>query len=335
MTGGILMAMLLAAKAETADPSVGVLVVIADQQLQTVPDYSPEPQKLTSYWLEAKPTNRAAAVAVPGLVLPVGRRFLRFGIERSCSEMGDLAKRHPDTHDCRESLVEWPVETWAQPTSMPPWRGDEGGPCRFNRLFVTFASPAVISLQEYRGASESCEPRGYSWSERGLVRRVGDLAEVALDWFLGDSGTKAYEAAAEGPFPGEHEQPCLADPGAYSAWYIRRERDRWIPLLKQQAGSTICIMEAPLEVDLPPVVIGFADPPLRWAAVKKLFPDATEAYGSPHGSGGYMVVSRRKNVVVSRWNGEVVSSLPAGFVVSVQWASGSEIESWRTILARR
>jgi hypothetical protein len=334
MTGGILMAMLLVAKAETADPGVGVVVVIADRQLRTSPAYSAEPQKLTSYWLETRPTNPADAVAIPGLVLPVGRRFLRFGIERSCSKMVDLDKRHR-MRDCRESLVEWPMETWAQPASMPPWRGDEDGPCRFNRLFVTFASPAVISLQEYRGASESCEPRGYSWSERGVVRRVGDLAEVSLDWFLGDSGTKAYEAAAEGPFLGEHEQPCLADPGASSAWYIRRDRGRWVPVLKQQAGSAICIIEAPLRVDLPPVVIGFADPPLRWAAVKKLFPDATEAYGSPHGSGGYMVVSRPKNVVVSRWNGEVVSSLPAGFVVSVQWASGSEVESWRTTLARK
>lgn len=338
MAVGILVAMLLAASGETVDPPIGVLVVVADRQFPAGLDYSPEPQKLTSYWLEVTPSHPSNPVAIPGLVVPVGgSRFLRFTIQRRCQEMADVAKKHPtmDTHDCQESLVEWPIEALARPASAQPWRGDEDGPCRFNQLFVTFASPAVISLEEHRGASESCEPRGYSWSERGVVRRLGDLAEVSLTWFLGDLGSKAYATAAAGPFLGDNEQPCLADPGDDSAWYIRRERSTWIPILKQQRGSASCIIDAPIKVDLPPVVIGFADPLLRWPAVTKLFPDASEAYGSPHGSGGFMVVSRPKNVIVSHWNGETVCSLPAGHIVSVQWAMGNAIDSWRATLTRK
>ncbi len=335
MSGAILLSMLLAARVEAADPAVGVLVVVADQPLHGDVAYPPLPQTLTSYWLEATPAHPAEAVAVPGLVIPFGGRFLRFGIQRDCIEMADAAKTYPamDTHDCRESLVEWPMEAKAPQPSAHPWRGEDS-PCRFNQLFVTFASPAVISLEEYRGQSESCEPRGYHWSERGVVRRVGDLAEVSLAWFLGDLGAKAYETAAKGPFLGDDERPCEAAPGNDSGWYIGRERSKWIPVLKQQGPTAVCIMEAPIKVDLPPVVIGFADPLLRWPAVKKLFPDATQAHASPQGSGGYMVVSRRKNVVVSRWNGEVVCSLPAGHIVSVQWALGSAVDSWRKALTR-
>ena len=329
---------LSAGAAVPSEPSAtGVLVAVADRQMG-LDVYGAEPQKITSYWVDTSASPTAKPAEIAGLVIPTRGGFRRFIVRRKCTPIPDLQPHFQgmDTQNCDDTLVERPLASAAIRPTAPRRKDDVDPPCAFDKVVVTFASPAVISLEAHSGNSEACEPRGYHWSERAWVRRLDDPAMVSFSSLLGRAARDAYAEAGSAAFRSwrswqEREDACSPPvPEEDTGWCIRRIKGRWTPVLKQQLGLAFCEMDAPIRGALPPRVVGFREPTRPWSVTRKLFPKATGVHVSPDGQ--WLVVTMPNRIVVASAKGDTVASLPSGAVVLVQWALNRHVAEWRKAL---
>jgi|JI10StandDraft_1071094.scaffolds.fasta_scaffold293553_2 hypothetical protein len=302
-----------------------------------------------SYWIAVHPEQRARPVRLLGLIVPTGRTFRRFAISKECMVLSrDGREAQPpkradrDTpaqdQECTESLIEW-IPGSKAPTYMSEPSSDV--PCSYRRLDITFASPAVISLKSHSGRSEECEPRGFHWYEYASVRRHLQPSPILLSDFLGQKGREAYERAAvearrawrrDFEIDDDSDSSCQASGEEDSGWYVSRRDGRWAAELKQQNGDGSCIMEAPIDAQLPPSLLGFREPAVPWELVRARYPDAEDAHVAPGGK--HWLIVGRNGLLLTTPDAFEIARLPTGAVIQVQWASGRNVAIWQTALGR-
>lgn len=275
-----------------------------------------------------------------GLVVPTRDAFRRFLVRRLCSN--EPYRGAGLAESCLESLAEWKPGL-PSPASLPRVSDPGSWPCVYEQLFVTFASPKFISTLEYSGQSEDCEPRGFRWHETGSVRRHGGTGSVSFSELLGEKAERAYAEAAfrakrvwrsQQPASGFEDSGIDCDPEdeADDGWYVDRYDQLWRAMFKQQPGNAECIMQAPIEIRLPSAFIGFGEPIVPWAAVRRKYPTATDAHVSPDGR--YWVVITPERTALVTPEGVEVARFPDGNIVQVQWALGRNVAVWQEALAK-
>lgn len=335
----LIAAAILATQAAPADGAMGLLVGIGHRAAafyQGSPSYPASPQRLETCWIELAKGRSAEAFCQPGLVVPIGSRFVRYVMQRQTEK----ADSPPGRSWWRDALVPWP---WSEPEpasrSWVPQQGGEEVPCGYSVQEVLFASPHVVSMRETGGASEVCESAGWSGVTRGWVRAFDSEEPLPMSSVAGRGAAKAYARAAraaherwrkemEVEFPGEEPPPCDCDPDADSRWIIVRDRTRWVAVVQQQTGRSYCHMAAAVDLELPSAVVGFREHPPSWADVVARHPGAASAHQAPDGS--TLVVEMEDYVLVDRGSEQL--HLPGGPIVMVQWATGKYVERWRDAL---
>ena len=144
--------------AEAAQPTLGLLLGVADEV--GVGDYR-GPQQLTTSWIVVSSAGARPPVTMPGLVVPRDEGFVRVAVRRQCERMEtDNHHAGPNPENCEDWILTSALSTTPKPQA-PPSTAEPAElevPCAYTRRYVTFASPALLSVVARSRRSETCEP---------------------------------------------------------------------------------------------------------------------------------------------------------------------------------
>jgi hypothetical protein len=310
---------------------VGLLIGLSQES-----EYDSMPVRLTTHWITV--TGGAARVVqtMPGLVAPRATGFWRAAITRFCDppdpdDPDDLGRVH-----CSDSLWTAPASQ-ATPAPVGGWLE----PCTTEYLEVRFASPSYLSLSSRLWQSD-CIARGFSDTYTSWVS-TWESEEPVTFASLGAGAGEAYREAAGRALnvgtawdqPQPQDSTCHAEPLEQTGWRIERDSSAWRGVVFQQQGSELCILEAPVTWPMPAAVVGYADPPVPWAAVRRREPDARQAFVAPGGALVFVVTPAGNSLhgLSGPQAGHRLLEIPAGKVVMVQWATGRSVARWAGMLS--
>lgn len=323
----------------TCAGSIGLLLGVADHGDLELGSESPCPQRLHTYWIKWDRGRAVLSGDFADIVVPrEGAGFSRVGISRTC---GPLETGKEDLR-CDDSLSVTPLD------GAPPAAG--GGrkcghtldPCAYGRVALTFVSPSHLALLERRGSSETCEPRGWHWTDARRVRKLDGREPLGFG-SLGPLAGAAYARAAEravSTLTNETraaDDPCRADPSHDVGWGIRRARTEWKASLFQQSGLASCQAEGDIDWHLDAGLLGYREPRVEWARVLMGHPKAEQAFSSPGGELLLLVSPGSIELVRAdeRRDERPLLVLPREEVVMVQWATGRGVRTWSRALDSR
>lgn len=209
--------------------------------------------------------------------------------------------------------------------------------CSRNTRRITFASPAVLSVEVRAASTEFCNPAKYSTSGWNVVTRLGSSERIMLRPLL-DSATLA---PLEAPF--SDEEGCgyqAEDPGAQvdSAWSIRRYQGAWVASLWVD-GPIVCRGGQDFEGGpvLPSSFTGTSPLPMSWSDLLQQLPNVLDAAVSP--SGRFVLAHRADSIMIVRMNdgrvGEPALRLQVGYyeeLSMIRWATARETREWTATL---
>jgi hypothetical protein len=321
-------AFLLGASPAAAQPS-GVLLGVAVGD----PDRA-NLQVLRTYWIVGDARGAEVKAILPGLLVPRADGFVRIGVVRSCEPFPDedlnegLGGPHKGDVRCTDAY-------WVAPGTASPPPSDRAGegddvPCSYQSRTIRFASPIAVASRFYDGNSESCEPRGWHWSEAALVHAVGGREPIDAADVLGPRAAAAFADAARRAEVTLNEEgfdtddtSCHPDPANLLAWTIERRLGGWEPRLFQQIGQGWCTLEAPLRLPLPRRWAGRA---ASLAAARRAGVD--DVVSAPGGS--WSLTFKRAGLSFLRPNPAAAPdrAAPGLEVVMAEWATGPHVARW-------
>ena len=138
-------------------------------------------------------------------------------------------------------------------------------------------------------------------------------------------------------FPEMKLSGCESISGAGQPWVVVRKRGQWMLTLTGVWNHGECYdydsPDVKTSVHAPVSLVGFDELPLPWSGVKKLFPDATDSFGSP--TSDLLVVLTRGELFVCEQAGRGFRKPVARFplhegekAVMAQWALGESVIHW-------
>jgi hypothetical protein len=285
-----------------------------------------QPQLLRTYWIVGNARGAELKAVLPALLVPQEDRFLRAAIRRSCG-------RDPD-HGysfCRDDY--WTGPAPEGPPAPPSAEAfDEDGPCAYETLRIHFLSAVAVALWRHAGNSETCEPRGYQWSESTWLQPVTGVAQIRLSEVAGEAAVQACAAAAshaEAELAKEIDATCEADRTADERWTILRRAGAWHPQLAQENGPGWCYLSAEIAASLPTSFTGPDRLAFPWDELAAAIPGLRDAVSSPDGSWTVALTGSELIFVPDTPRARrVITTVQSLRVVMAQWAVGQQVARW-------
>ncbi|NBC18327.1 MAG: hypothetical protein GVY18_13535 [Bacteroidetes bacterium] len=266
--------------------------------------------------------------ATSGLLIPRPDEFWRVGVKRSIY------------NDWVEDFA------WAAPQgTLPRWSGIQpynGEYCEGHRVQdVLYAGPAYLALEQ-RSAGY-CEGAAHPWLFNTLaVVPIDSVTHTGLtiDQVLGEpaqatlkQATTDYLARLRDP----KRRAQLSSETDPANWALRHQQGRWRVVGRLDGvdeSAQEVMVDLPLQVALPPSLLGRPMPSLSWSAIQEAVPDAVDAVIAPDES--WVVVLHPQRLTVHRIEDDGVG--PARLerrlsaraaVVMDRWATGERLTRWQ------
>jgi hypothetical protein len=210
--------------------------------------------------------------------------------------------------------------------------------CSIYSRRITFASPAVLSIEKRNMGTEFCSLAKYSTSGENVVTAFTSDTRVALRPLL----SKDVSARLERLF--SDSTGCAdpaEDPGRRvdSTWAIRRRQGAWVARIWMD-GPVVCRGGQETEGGeplLPHSFTGDSPLPMTWSELVRQIPNATDAISSP--SADYILVQRADSLMLFRSTdrqlGSPLLSVHIGYyeeLAMVRWATPDEARRWNATL---
>jgi hypothetical protein len=333
MTRLLLLALgMLAAPSGLTAQELGLLLGLA-----TRGNHHESSDRLSTTWLPLRGDSAGTPHRLFGLVVPTRSGFRRVWLDRSCKVR---SRSDPETIHCADAIRTQPASR-----TLPRVRAASAeNACTTDRIIISFAAPEVLSLERY-GWRSDCYNRGFSDEHDSMVRRHESPAALHISGLHARAGdaylTAARVAKNHGGevVPSQDNDVCGADTTDDTTWQIVRERDRWIAQLNQQQGSELCSLQATIPWELPPNIVGYAEPRADWDVVKRALPDVESVFMAPGGARAVIVLPKAITVYslvkgrpMRRLYSVARADYPETDVVMVQWAIGSSVGHWSRVL---
>ena len=205
--------------------------------------------------------------------------------------------------------------------------------CVIDSRRITYASPALLSIEARTYDTEFCNPARYSTSGRNIVREFASQTRVPLRPLLSKEVSAKWEevfAESDGSgFPAESPGGLLD-----SSWAIRRQRGAWAAYVWMEGSIASRGGQEPEEGDvLPHSFTGDAPLPISWDELVRQVPNSSDAVASP--SGDYILVQKADSLLLFRpRNGQLGPpslSVHVGYgddLTMVRWATPRETRRW-------
>lgn len=294
------------------------------------------PARLATEWITYSRGTARKARTLAGLVIPRPSGFWRVAIVRGCAVPDAADPDDLDRVHCYDSL-------WTAPITQPVPPVIEGWvqPCTTEYYDLHFASPSSIALSSRLWESD-CAARSFSDTYRAWVRTYESERPVKFA-SLGAGASEAYQDAVRRALnvgtaldePEPQGPTCEAQPLEQHGWRIERDSAQWRAVAFQQQGSELCQLQQAVDWPLPAAVIGYPEPPVDWAVVSRIEPDARQAFTAPGGALLLVVAPDgiRLYAMDAAQQGTRLLALPARTVVMAQWAMGRSVARWTRTLA--
>jgi hypothetical protein len=312
-----------------AGQSAGVLIGLAERgEDHGLPD------RLRTLWITVR-GQTARARSLEALRVPSSNGFRTAWIDRRCTRPGD-------DQACEDTLRVQPSGA-GRPR---PRRASAEHACTLDRITLGFASPSVVSLETY-GWRSDCWHRSFSDLSAAYTRPWTRDTAIAFGT-LGPGAAAALERASDSALnhgapvdpPARQDKDCRAD-ASEKDWHIVRRVDRWAATFFQQGASELCQLLAPIEWALPRAVIGFIEPTADSAEVASVVGAFEAIFLSPDSS--MAIITKPGTISIHAMDGKrpragapiySIARAPDTDVVMVQWAYGTAVARWSSILGR-
>lgn len=209
--------------------------------------------------------------------------------------------------------------------------------CSIYSRRITFASPAVLSIEARDIGTEFCSPAKYSTSGNNIVREFTSSRRIPLRSLL----QADVSARLDSLFMDSEEFQFFGDDPAAnidSTWGIRRQQGAWSarvwvdgPVAARGGYETD---EGPL---LPHSFTGESPLPIAWTELVRHVPNARDAVASP--AGDVILVQKADSLLLFRLTdkqlGAPLLSVHIGYddeLAMVRWATPDETRRWSATL---
>ena len=334
----------------------GVLIGFLDSPAQSESAQTFEELKEPTYqtlWVAPDKAGKLAIVAaIPELIVPRKDGFWHVGVKQVC----EFSKNPMDRDGGNESVTQtvWKARiadagtVSAKETCKPHDPGDYAPPfgrseadqnkisqCGFELTEIEYASPAILSIRNYSGQSEDCEPRGGRYAVDFSVVGYDSEEQLTVENLLGPEAHQAYIKALPEQGQGDAGDDCGEPSQSDSGWRVGWLGGRWGFYAHQNLGYFGCMVDAPVKFRLPASITGDVAAQPDWKQLKARIPDMEYAFLSP--AKDLLVVVTKAEVsfceAAEGAPGKVLLSLPLKPIVMLQWSTGTHVEAWSKQLA--